>query len=56
MLLDNITIYTKYLSELIKWYTQQVCYEVVKISGDAIPNLANELKQFFINLLLFPSE
>lgn len=34
---------------------QQVCYDVVKISSGAIPDSANDLKQFFINLLLFPA-
>ncbi|KAI5336769.1 hypothetical protein L3X38_016038 [Prunus dulcis] len=33
-----------------------VCYNVVKISSEAIPDSANDLKQFFINLLLFPAE
>ncbi|XP_057455124.1 aminopeptidase M1-like isoform X2 [Lotus japonicus] len=33
-----------------------VCYDVLKISVDAIPDSVNELKQYFISLLMFSAE
>ncbi|GLT60800.1 hypothetical protein SLA2020_335500 [Shorea laevis] len=55
-LLSLMDVYRKELDFIVVSKLIDVCYEVVKISGDAIPDLANELKQFFINLLLFSSE
>ena len=50
--LDKLCIVTW----LVTWLIRQVCYNVAHISSDAIPNSVNELKQFFINLLLFSAE
>ncbi|KAF3450566.1 hypothetical protein FNV43_RR06655 [Rhamnella rubrinervis] len=33
-----------------------ICYYILNVSSDAIPDSTNELKQFFINLLQFPAE
>ncbi|KAE7999069.1 hypothetical protein FH972_003551 [Carpinus fangiana] len=55
-LLSLMDVYRKELDYVVVSKLIEVFYEVVKISGDAIPDLVNELKQFFINLLLFSSE
>ncbi|XP_050380494.1 aminopeptidase M1-like [Argentina anserina] len=39
------------LSKLI-----DVCYNVIKVAHEAIPDSVNELKQIFSNLLMFPAE
>ncbi|XP_050285452.1 aminopeptidase M1-like isoform X1 [Quercus robur] len=55
-LLSLMDVYRKELDFIVLSKLINVCYKVVEISGDAIPDLVNDLKQFFINLLLFSSE
>ncbi|XP_035539457.1 aminopeptidase M1-like isoform X1 [Juglans regia] len=56
LLLSLMDAYRKELDFVVLSKLVDVCYKVVQISGDAIPDLVNELKQFFMNLLLFSSE
>ncbi|GMY34655.1 aminopeptidase M1-like isoform X1 [Fagus crenata] len=55
-LLSLMDVYRKELDFIVLSKLINVCYKVGEISGDAIPDSVNELKQFFINLLLFSSE
>ncbi|KAM4110853.1 hypothetical protein ACJW30_05G023000 [Castanea mollissima] len=55
-LLSLMDVYRKELDFVVLSKLINVCYKVVEISGDAVPDLVNDLKQFFINLLLFSSE
>uniref|UniRef100_A0A7N2LLT3 Aminopeptidase n=1 Tax=Quercus lobata TaxID=97700 RepID=A0A7N2LLT3_QUELO len=55
-LLSLMDVYRKELDFIVLSKLINVCYKVFEISGDAIPDLVNDLKQFFINLLLFSSE
>ncbi|PIN22295.1 Puromycin-sensitive aminopeptidase [Handroanthus impetiginosus] len=51
-LLNLMDTYKKDLEYIVLSRLINVCYNASKISGDAIPELAYDLKQFFINLLL----
>ncbi|GMY34642.1 aminopeptidase M1-like isoform X1, partial [Fagus crenata] len=55
-LLSLMDVYRKELDFIVLSKLINVCYKVVEISGHAIPDSVNELKQIFINLLLFSSE
>ncbi|MCF8706224.1 M1 family metallopeptidase, partial [Corynebacterium sp. MC-25] len=55
-LLSLMDVYRKELDFIVLSKLIDVCHKVVEISRDAIPDLVNELKQFFINLVLFSSE
>ncbi|XP_016649348.1 PREDICTED: aminopeptidase M1-like isoform X1 [Prunus mume] len=55
-LLSLMDVYRKEVDYIVLTNLIDVCYNVVKISSEAIPDSANDLKQFFINLLLFPAE
>ncbi|KAK7349272.1 hypothetical protein VNO77_06514 [Canavalia gladiata] len=53
MLMD---VYRKEFDYVIVSKLINVCYDVLKISIDAIPDSVNELKQYFISLLMFSAE
>lgn len=55
-LLSLMDVYRKELDYAVLSKLIDVCYSVVEISIDAIPDAVNELKTFFINLLLFSAE
>ncbi|WJZ94349.1 hypothetical protein VitviT2T_013220 [Vitis vinifera] len=55
-LLSLMDAYRKEFDYILISRLIDVCYNVAHISSDAIPNSVNELKQFFINLLLFSAE
>lgn len=55
-LLSLMNVYRKELDYAVLSKLIDVCYSVVEISIDAIPDAVNELKTFFINLLLFSAE
>ncbi|KAL5576285.1 hypothetical protein UlMin_017984 [Ulmus minor] len=55
-LLSLINVYQKELDYVVLSKLIKVCYDVVEIAKEAIPDLANELKQLFINGLLHSAE
>lgn len=55
-LLSLMDVYRKEVDYIVLSKLIGVCYNVVKVSSEAIPDSANDLKKFFINLLLFPAE
>ncbi|KAM1016828.1 hypothetical protein EV2_047476 [Malus domestica] len=55
-LLSLMDAYRKEEEYIVVTKLIDVCYNVINISSEAIPDLANELKKFFISLLLFPAE
>ncbi|KAK7857031.1 aminopeptidase m1 [Quercus suber] len=55
-LLSLMVVYRKELDFIVLSKLINVCYKVMEIASDAIPAVVNELKQFFIDLLLFSAE
>ncbi|KAM3699401.1 hypothetical protein ACB098_05G022200 [Castanea mollissima] len=55
-LLSLMDVYRKELDFIVLSKLINVCYKVMEIASDAIPAVVNELKQFFIDLLLFSAE
>ncbi|EXB36747.1 Puromycin-sensitive aminopeptidase [Morus notabilis] len=55
-LLSLIKVYKREIDYVVLSKLIDICYDVVEIVSEAIPDITNELKQFFINLLLFPAE
>ncbi|EXB88333.1 Puromycin-sensitive aminopeptidase [Morus notabilis] len=55
-LLSLIKVYKREIDYVVLSKLIDTCYDVVEIVSEAIPDITNELKQFFINLLLFPAE
>ncbi|XP_024180659.1 aminopeptidase M1 isoform X2 [Rosa chinensis] len=54
-LLSLMDVYRKEADYIVLSKLIDVCYNIVKVSTEAIPDSVNELKQFCINLLMFPS-
>ncbi|KAF2323598.1 hypothetical protein GH714_036269 [Hevea brasiliensis] len=55
-LLSLMDVYRKKLDYIVVSKLIDVCYKIVEIFVDAFPDSVNELKAFFINLLLFSAE
>ncbi|KAK4269134.1 hypothetical protein QN277_022328 [Acacia crassicarpa] len=55
-LLLLMEVYRKEVDYVIVSKLISVCYSILKISSDAIPDSVNELKQYFISLLKFSAE
>ncbi|XP_058750253.1 aminopeptidase M1-like [Vicia villosa] len=55
-LLMLVDAYRKELDYVIVSRLIEVCYDVLNIAIDAIPDSVNELKQYFINLLIYSAE
>ncbi|XP_021640891.2 aminopeptidase M1 isoform X2 [Hevea brasiliensis] len=55
-LLSLMDVYRKELDYIVVSKLIDVCYKIVEIFVDAFPDSVNELKAFFINLLLFSAE
>uniref|UniRef100_A0A7N2R481 Aminopeptidase n=1 Tax=Quercus lobata TaxID=97700 RepID=A0A7N2R481_QUELO len=55
-LLSLMVVYRKELDFIVLSKLINVCYKVMEIASDAIPAVVNELRQFFIDLLLFSAE
>nr|XP_011467403.1 PREDICTED: aminopeptidase M1-like [Fragaria vesca subsp. vesca] len=55
-LLCLMDVYRKEVDYIVLSKLIDVCYNIVKVASEAIPDSMNELKQFFINLLMFPAE
>ncbi|KAK7255647.1 hypothetical protein RIF29_29062 [Crotalaria pallida] len=55
-LLMLIDVYRKEFDYIIVSKLIKVCHNVLKISTDAIPDSVNELRQYFINLLMYSAE
>ncbi|XP_065866554.1 aminopeptidase M1-like, partial [Euphorbia lathyris] len=55
-LLSLMDVYRKELDYVVVSRLINVCYKILEISIDAIPDSVNELKTFFINLLQFSAE
>ncbi|GFY97179.1 aminopeptidase M1 [Actinidia rufa] len=55
-LLSLMNVYRKELDYAVLSKLINICSNVAKIASDAVPVSVNELKQFFIGLLLFPAE
>ncbi|GAV84937.1 Peptidase_M1 domain-containing protein/DUF3358 domain-containing protein [Cephalotus follicularis] len=55
-LLSLMDVYRKEVDYIVISELLDVCYSVVDISRDAIPDLVNEMKEFCINILLFSAE
>ncbi|KAF7843543.1 aminopeptidase M1-like isoform X1 [Senna tora] len=55
-LLLLMNVYRKEVDYVIVSKLIDVCYNILKISSDAIPDSVNELKQYFISLLKFSAE
>ncbi|KAG4400347.1 hypothetical protein GLYMA_07G035133v4 [Glycine max] len=49
-------VYRKEIDYVIVSKLIDVCYDVLKITTDAIPDSVNELKQYFISLLMCSAE
>ncbi|KAM5579485.1 hypothetical protein ABKV19_009325 [Rosa sericea] len=54
--LSLMDVYRKEADYIVLSKLIDVCYNIVKVSSEAIPDSVNELKQFCINLLMFPAE
>ncbi|GMQ08224.1 hypothetical protein CsSME_00052052 [Camellia sinensis var. sinensis] len=55
-LLSLMNVYRKELDYIVLSRIINISSNVAKIASDAVPNLANRMKQFFIDLLLFSAE
>ncbi|KAI8544643.1 hypothetical protein RHMOL_Rhmol08G0312400 [Rhododendron molle] len=55
-LLSLMNVYRKELDYTVLSRLIEICSSVEKISSDALPSLLNDMKQFFIGLLLFSAE
>ncbi|XP_015902907.2 aminopeptidase M1 isoform X2 [Ziziphus jujuba] len=54
-LVSLMNVYRKEMDYVVLSRLIEICYDIMAVSSDAIPDSANELNQFFINLLLFPA-
>ncbi|KAK8641887.1 hypothetical protein V6N13_011258 [Hibiscus sabdariffa] len=55
-LLSLMDVYKKETDYIVLSKLIDVCYAVLEVLRDAIPDLTNALKEFFINILLFSAE
>ncbi|OMO70683.1 Peptidase M1, alanine aminopeptidase/leukotriene A4 hydrolase [Corchorus capsularis] len=55
-LLSLMDVYRNEIDYIVLSKLIDVCYNVLEVLKDAIPNLVNAMKEFFINLLLFSAE
>ncbi|KAL6996293.1 hypothetical protein U1Q18_006426 [Sarracenia purpurea var. burkii] len=55
-LISLMKVYRKELNYAVLSRLISICSNVAKISTDAVPDSVNNMKQFFIGLLLFPAE
>ncbi|OMO66173.1 Peptidase M1, alanine aminopeptidase/leukotriene A4 hydrolase [Corchorus olitorius] len=55
-LLSLMDVYRNEIDYIVLSKLIDVCYNVLEVLKDAIPNLVNAMKEFFINLLLFSAK